>query len=256
MPPMGRGRHCAVCDKVVRDFEYSNAEEIKAEIENGSVHCGRFSSKAMALQPLAIQAFAKIPLAYLKKVVFALTLVFGLEAWGISHAQAQTLQPAVDALRFQDNLAAALQDTSNELRIVGTIQDVYTRESVMHASVVLYHRGEPIQGTLSNSEGKFELVVQKDDLSEGVFDLHLSYLGKTREDKGIKADFHEFLYLIDASQFLPTVEIEGRANSMILGELVYVGILNPAIGEDRQIYRPLDEWLMMNFSEIHHDGRW
>lgn len=258
MSPAERGRHCAVCDKVVHDFRGMLADAIDEVIAKSPKQvCGRVDATAVSPNPFVVQVLAKFPVERLRVFVLAFVMAFGLEVWGISTLQAQIVQPAVEALQMGQNLESALQDSSKQIRIQGIVQDVYTREPVAMASVAAYQGNNFIIGTLTNAEGKFELVIPKSAILRDTFDLHLSYLGKTRKDVGIHSDIREFAYLIDASMFLEGVSIQGRTEPWVVGVLISPRMANvPGLYNEKSLYRPLDEWLMMHNSEVHHSGRW
>jgi hypothetical protein len=257
-----RGRHCAQCNKTVRDFTNTLPEAILAEVTNnpGKI-CARISRSAITPALLHAQTWIRFPAERLRIFVLAFVLVFGLEVWGISRAQARTVQPAVDNLKNPENLQAAVQDTATEIIIKGKVVDVYTREPVEMAQIILYQKGSLVKGTFTDEEGKFEIKLPKDTLSMEDFDLHLHYMGKTRTDLQIASDAREFLYLIDASGMIDGIAIaEPRIweeDNILLGQLITesscsLGLQAPG----RTLFRPLDEWLIMNLSEIKPVSRW
>jgi hypothetical protein len=265
MSPAERGRHCAKCDKVVRDFTGMEPEAIQAVLAQmpGRV-CGRVDRSAVAPSPvLNAMALVRLPAERLRIFVLAFVMVFGLEVWGISSAEAQTVQPAVDLLQKQENLEAAVQSSADEIRIRGKVMDVYTREPVQYAHVMILEDGQLLKGTLTDEDGRFELMIEKETLKGDTFDLHLSYLGKTRKDKGLRKDLREFIYLIDASQMMEGLAINSGDwipdDPYLMGDIISLGLSTDVRGyysNNKALFRPLDEWLMMNFSEIHHSGRW
>lgn len=252
------GRHCAKCDKVVRDFSGLSQPEILEELAGISDQvCGRVDAKALHPATVPFPLLAKFPAERIRLFLVAFVVVFGLEVWGIPVAEAQTVQSAVDSLKLVGNLISAIQDSSREWHLKGKVEDVYTREPVAYAMVAVYEGEHFIQGTTTEEDGTFDLTVTKDSLHLATFDLHLSYLGKIRKDVGISSDHREFLYLIDASRMMDGIIIADEEYMQLTGVVMITryGVENKFY-PDGDLYRPLDEWLMMHNSEIHHNGRW
>jgi hypothetical protein len=259
MTPEDRGRHCAVCDKVVRDFVGMELNVIQAELQKANDKvCGRLDSENVFTEPLKELVLVKYPVERLRVFVLAFVLVFGVEVWGVSKVEAQTVQPEIEKLQSSDVLATAVLDSNSHLRISGKVEDVYTREPVMQARVSVYQAGKLIDGAWSKEDGSFSIEIPNDSLVGDTFDLQLYHNGKIRWDAGIFRDLREFHYLIDASRLMDEVAIHEKVNWYLMGDLQYItgGMIHQPVGSTRSLYRPLDEWLMMNFSEINHTGRW
>ncbi|MBL0017575.1 MAG: hypothetical protein IPP17_14355 [Bacteroidetes bacterium] len=254
-----RGRQCAVCDKVVRDFVGMELNVIQAELQHSSDKvCGRLDPENVSAEPLKELVLVKYPLERLRVFVLAFVLVFGVEVWGVSEVDAQTVQPEVEKLQSSGVLAGALQDSAKVFRISGKVEDVYTREPVMQARVSVYQGGKLIDGGWTREDGSFSIEIPKTSMVGDTFDLQLYHNGKIRWDSGIPSDLREFQYLIDAARLMDEIAIRDRSVQYIVGDLRYVtvGMIHQSVGSTRSLYRPLDEWLMMNFSEINHTGRW
>lgn len=259
MTPADRGRHCAKCDKVVRDFVGMDTEAILEELKRtpGKV-CGQLDRKNVSTELIKDQVWAKYPVERLRTFVLAFVLVFGIEVWGVTESQAQTVQPVIEKMQASDQLLEAVKDSAATIRISGKVEDVYTREPVMQARISVYHGGVLIGGDWSKEDGSFAIEIARDSLAFNSFDLQLYHNGKIRWDSGIHRDLREFRYLIDASLMLKGISIEEEIEWSIRGDLFALGMftsVNP-VSDQKQLYRPLDEWLMMHQSEIKHTGRW
>jgi hypothetical protein len=225
--------------------------------------------RARLAQPLPAIAAYQVPATRLRLFVMAFVLAFGFETWGISALQAQVLKPGITALRDPKNLQSALSDAdSNEVVLRGRVLDVYTREPVAYANVMAFSAGKLVSGTLSDTAGDFELRFPKQSIQGETYQLRLRYQGREREDLDITADIRSFVYLIDASFMVEGLEVQEMRSRfewedpIIMGQLITTTECDfswrslPSTGTTKALYRPLDEWLMMNNSEIHHSGRW
>jgi hypothetical protein len=266
MSPEEKGRHCALCDKVVRDFSGMPKSEIISELSSadGKV-CGRIPKSEIDALPFEAMAISRFPVERLRFFLLAFVLVFGLEALGVSHAEAQKTKPVIESLRKPQRLRSAVQDTSKEIQLKGRILDVYTQEPVPFVRVAVYEGDRLVKGVLSDTAGRFEFNLPKSDLHETTYDIKISHHGRERLDTGIGHDIKELLYLVDAAYSISGLEVMGSRSISLLGETsMGLMIMDPKTiaaysisSRDRAtLYRPLDEWLMMNHSEIHHSGRW
>lgn len=257
------GRFCDLCKKVVRDFTGVPDVEVQLAIkaENGEV-CGRIERERVEKVPFVTAVLARFPESRLRFFLLAFVMAFGWEIWGISTVQAQQLEESREELRKHETMRQALVDTG-EVVITGLVEDVYTREAVPFARVSVYQNGELMEGAMTDAEGKFRIAVERERFTGATYDLQLYHEGRIRWDSKIHLDIRDFKYLIDASIMLEGVPITANLswNSFrdVVGTLTYWrsnckwGDLNPSGAE---LYRPLDEWLMMHSSEIHHSGRW
>lgn len=258
MTPAERGRHCAVCDKVVRDFVGMKPDAIFAELREATGNiCGMLDRSVVSTEPLKEQVWAKYPLERLRVFVLAFVLVFGVEVWGVSEVDAQTVQPEIEKLQTSGVLTAVVRDSAAVIRLAGKVEDVYTREAVMQARISVYQAGKLIDGGWTKEDGAFSIEIPSASLVGDTFDLQLYHNGKIRWDSGIHRDLREFHYLIDAARLMDVVAIHVTKVKYLRGDLLCIsGMDIPNAGNTKTLYRPLDEWLMMNFSEINHTGRW
>lgn len=79
MRPEEKGRFCAVCTKVVRDFTQTPVAEIAAEIRAaapGSV-CGKVSAAQLQAQPMPVELWMRFPIGRVRRFLLALVVCFG-----------------------------------------------------------------------------------------------------------------------------------------------------------------------------------
>ncbi|MFN8393911.1 MAG: hypothetical protein U0176_04485 [Bacteroidia bacterium] len=257
------GRFCDRCSKVVRDFAGVPDAEVQQAILTGKGEvCGRIERDRVTKLPFVTAVLARFPESRLRFFLLAFVMAFGWEVWGLSTLQAQRLEESREELRKPETMRQALVDTG-EVVITGLVEDVYTREAVPFARVSAYQNGELLEGAMTDAEGRFRIVVERERFKGATYDLQLYHEGRIRWDSKIALDIREFKYLIDASIMLEGVPITANLSwdsfRDVVGILTYWrsnckwGDLNPSGAE---LYRPLDEWLMMHSSEIHHSGRW
>lgn len=267
------GRRCLKCDKVVRDFRGMDEAAILGQItSNAGKICGRVDQAILKRPPLEGFALVRFPSERLRFFVLAFVMAFGLEVWGISTADAQTVQPSVEALKDKENLRFALNVPSvTDVVLIGKVLDVYTQAPVEGAQVMAYDGALLLAGTMSDTAGNFELRIPKEAFVGDTYQLRLRYMGRERRDHEIQRDVREFIYLIDASQMIDGITIlassydDDKWGGTLVGEIIPIlpvrnisgirSLNSPTFGKE-SLYRPLDEWLMMHHSEIHHSGRW
>lgn len=258
------GRFCDSCKKVVRDLTGMPDADVRHVIQagNGDV-CGRIERERVEKLPFVTAVLARIPASRLRFFLIAFVVAFGWQVWGLSCAHAQRLEPSRNELRKPEALRQALVDTG-EVVVTGLVEDVYTREAVPFARVSVYQNGELLEGALTDAEGRFRIVVDRERFMGPTYDLQLYHQGRIRWDSKINMDIRDFKYLIDASVMLEGFPITANKSPWdyddpIVGSLIYSSIIctwGHHSSSGAGLYRPLDEWLMMHSSEIHHSGRW
>jgi hypothetical protein len=263
MPEAEQGKHCAKCAKVVRNFVGIDHAAILSEMQAASEPiCARIDASVIQSPRLHGHRAMWFSPVRLKQFAIAFVLAFGFEVWGLSQVQAQKLQPLLEAMRDTAKLDAAINDHLRESNVLrGKVVDVYTREPVQFARVRVYIEDKMLAETMSDEAGRFELSFPKNARNSEGYELRLLYLGQERRDHIVGVDVAEFSYLIDASQMIEGIEINERIYPWSVDPIfsiskgTLVGMLAMTM-EDRSFYRPLEEWLIMNFSEIHPSGRW
>lgn len=273
-----RGRHCAVCDKVVTDFTRMEMPEIHATLSGSTDTCGRFRPEQVDRPPLRGSLRYRYPLHRMRIFLAAFIASFGFQVWGFSSAEAQNMELNVKVLQTEEGMNRVIEAEKNadasEIRLRGRVLDTFTDEPVELASLRVYENGRFITKTYSDEEGRFCLVIPKDRFQGDSYDLQISYLGLTRTEEAIPHDTPEMIAYIDVGYTMDVVQIHARRPSVLgtgmtgtvtLAGNTIMGIsdrtgplisVSGAIHDGRAFYRPMDEWLMMHSSEIHHSGRW
>ena len=257
MTPEAQGRHCAICDKVVRDFTNSPTSEIEAVLkaEKGNV-CGRVKKRDLAPEPISGYCFQLFPIQRLRFFLLAFVCAFGLEVWGISTVEAQSVEGRIASLNSPEVLKEVIGEDSSRLQVKGLVKDVFTQQPVGFVTIKLIQNGVVVGGALTDEEGRFAFDILKSELDGDFYDLKMTYLGRERIDENLNVDVKEVAYLIDPGVELEGIEIVERGG-WITGDIITVGaVCSFETFDNKILYRPLDEWLMMNNSEIHHSGRW
>ncbi len=268
------GKLCAKCNKFVRNFIGMDPSAIFEELDNATGElCGLFDRDMVAPPRLEGFALLRFPAERLRLFVIAFVVAFGLEVWGVSPAIAQSVTPSVQSLKDPRTLQFLLQTPNKEdIVLRGKVADVYTREPIVAAQVMAFDGERLLSGVVSDTGGNFELRIAKGTLVEETYQLRLRYLGRERRDHEIARDVTEFLYLIDASMAIEGITVSDQLlvdEISVLGGACITTVTTPTLRdrtwrtvtcrgafEERSLYRPLDEWLMMHNSEIHLEGRW
>ncbi len=254
MRPEEKGRFCAVCTKVVRDFTQMPVSAIAAEVQAaapGSV-CGRVTTAQLKAQPLPMELWMRFPIGRVRRFLLALVVCFGPSLWGLDAAVAQTVQ--------QKAAHAPVRVT----RLSGTIVDNISGEPLPGVQVSAQHDGEVGGTAQTDSSGQFSIPLKAAFVKRGAYALHLSYLGLERDVYGIPNDVAEVGITIDASTVLPEIPIRDHTVEPLDHGWVGITIANP-VGQltyrypakENKVYyyNPLDEWIWMRNSEVNHVGR-
>lgn len=257
MLPENCGRKCAACNKVVHDFSASNEHEIENAISSSSSQiCGRFPSNLVEKGELQGYAFHTFPMQRLRLFIIAFVCAFGLEVWACSDIMAQVNEAGISNLKDSIATEVLVANESDSVHVKGEVLDIYDFSPVLGVQVTILQNGNSIFQTFTNLDGQFEVSIPKSIFDSENYDLELSYLGRSRINEGIRLDVEYVSYLIDAGIQLPSVSITENRN-ILQGVVIEMGMLTMRFSfETKTLYRPLDEWLMMNFSEIHLSKRW
>jgi hypothetical protein len=254
MRPEEKGRFCAVCTKVVRDFTQTPVAEIVAEVQaaaHGSV-CGKVGTAQLKAQALPVELWMRFPIGRVRRFLLALVVCFGPSLWGLDAAVAQTVQQK------------AAHAPARVTGISGTIVDKYSHEPLPGVYVTAQN-GDEIGGTAqTDSSGQFSIPLKAAFVKRGAYTLHLGYLGQERQVYDIPNDVAELGIMIDASTVLPEIPIRDHTVAPLdhgwigiikenpVGNLTYI---YPATENKGYYYNPLDEWIWMRNSEVNHVGR-
>jgi hypothetical protein len=143
------------------------------------------------------------------------------------------------------------------------------------AGVRLMRGHEVVDGTLSDLEGYFSLKIPQTMRQDTSLRLVISFLGRTISEIPLPQGHAEVALVVSASMELDPIEIWSEEENWGITDCpsvmpycgkppvtmssLEVAKVRCVIGFRREpelLYRPLDEYLMMHSSEIHHNGRW
>lgn len=163
MSPEEKGRHCAVCKKVVRDFTKESEEEIRRSfIENNGKLCGRFLPAQLAANNFSYQ-LSRSHFRQLRNFCFALILTFSATLCSFKTARAENLVHRMKekCLQYADTLV----QNDSVLTISGKILDAVTKEEVPFANVVLLDSGAIISKTQADINGQYKITANKKQIT-------------------------------------------------------------------------------------------
>jgi hypothetical protein len=209
MTPEEKGRHCAVCDKVVRDFTQNTPEEVAAELLQSTGLCGRFRTEHLYQAGGAMQIAYRFPVERIRHFVLAFVMTFGLSAWGLAENEIKTMEPAIAAFQkmpIEEVLAIPVPDSS---RIYGLVLDEKSHEPLAEAVITAEMNGKVITRCVTDSSGVFHLQVTRQD-RRGMA-LRVQWMDKMTLRERVPTDIHEITVLIDGGIEANEVVIEGRA---------------------------------------------
>lgn len=199
--------------------------------------------------------------------VCQLFAVIAFSLFGIVNIQAQNIELQAPQPRFV-----------SETEIRGVLRDVYSNEPLQFVQVIVEQDGKTSQKLKTNELGEFVIIRSNLDTEFPTVRLKIDYLGQEVRSEELEVNVAEIEAHVDAGIALEKVVIyepQGNGENTSCRMPVHKGIhcgkpnaslevratkrtIRPiqASAYVSSIYRPLDEWLMMNYSEIHHSGRW
>lgn len=256
MRPEEKGRFCAVCTKVVRDYTQVPAHVVAREVANapaGSI-CGRVSQAQLQPKELPAQVWLRFPIGRVRRFLVALVVCFGPSLWGMDAALAQSLPKK------------AAQVPLRVKALSGTILDKYSFEPLQGVQVTVVRNGEVGGQALSDSSGKFTIPLKAEFVRKGAYNLVMTYLGLQRTTYEIPNDIAEIGIQIDAATVLPEIPIHaavsreyepGWTGVIKSDPLGSIHLMRPLDNSFKgYYYNPMDEWIWMRNSEVIHTGRW
>jgi hypothetical protein len=253
MRPEEKGRFCATCTKVVRDFTDMPVEAIVQEVKAapaGSI-CGRVRPNHSAKQELPAQLWLRFPVGRLRHFLAALVVCFGPHLLGLDAAVAQTVQQKIARAPAQAR------------QLKGTVLDQVSGDPLCAVQIIA-QRGEEGGGhAVSDSSGKFTLALKPEFIRGGAYELVISYLGMEKSTYSIPQDITEVGITIDASTHLPEIYISDKGmpsdahwvGTIQISTVGNICLFQPTENLQKYYYNPLDEWIWMRNSEVIHTGR-
>lgn len=263
MNPEGKGRYCDSCEKVVVDFTNFSSQEIEEHLTKASGQsCGRFKQVQISNPTLEGHTFYRFPVQRVRLFLMAFVAAFGLEILGLN---GDTLEAST--FPSETELIEKGFEYGDSIRVHGKVLSVIDNEPLMYVTVLARMGEEVISATMSDVDGNFELSVPKEKVESGEYDLVIRYLGRERIEEGMRKDVEELVLFIDNSYALASVAMHAFHSPTdrygdnigifeVEPECHLVGLTYTSFEQLPHFYRPMDEWLMMNFSEINHAGRW
>lgn len=229
MTPQEKGRLCAQCDKVVRDFTHLTTEEIQEELKTVSGRtCGRVRAEQITpVPPRHVEWWVKFPVQRLRVFIFAFIAVFGMEVWGLSQAQASewaTLQAELqDPTLLADYLA---EPQSGRITLRGKVLDAEDGSPVEYAAVVIEYQGEVVTGSYTNEDGYFKIVFDTEETGNQPYSVRIRYLSNEVVKENVATDIEEMLVFITTGVTLKDVslvaeEFHGRNIHILEGDLIH-----------------------------------
>lgn len=166
MTPKSDGRHCAHCDKVVRDFTAYSDSQILSAIKNDNV-CGRFRPDQIN-RPFGHRDESS------KKWISVIATTLSLAA--AQSAQAQTIpDSAENSIHKSDTLNEVKinDDDQNRVILKGNVSDKVTGEELFQVYITVENTEFR---TASNFDGDFELAISE-ELVENGFTMKFTTFG-------------------------------------------------------------------------------
>lgn len=260
MRPEDRGRHCARCNKVVRDFTTHSPDQILDTLQAAPVGtiCGRVQAQHLTPPELPAQVWMRYPITRLRNFLIALIAAFGWSILGISDLDAQSL-PTPRPAKIKPIAASPLA-------LRGIVREQYSHDPLQGVQITAIRQGTLGGTAISDSTGHFELPLSPDFLKKGPYDLQLHYFGLLYTEPQVQPDIAELAITVDMSIDLPAIPLTSTIPVsrdpetttgvvMVVGNIHHVTLAPLDYHPDKYLYRPLDEWLMMHNSEINHTGR-
>jgi Secretion system C-terminal sorting domain len=206
MTPEEKGRHCDVCSKVVKDFTRMQTHEIVDSLKHseGEV-CGRINIKELS----PINRKQRL-IFWLKEVVYGKAMYPIMALLGISllnkKAQAQIRDyPLLGKVAINN-----FHTNTKKLTLV--VKSTVGNSAISDAGIsIISGVNRPIEGFKTDTNGRFSITIDQDDLAGSTVEIEISAAGYTNKRVQIK--------LIKDIQ---TVEIKMENEIMMLGAMIYI----------------------------------
>lgn len=178
MTPVGQGRFCSSCNKVVVDFTNATEEKLNQLLtEKQGTICGRFQThqvnKNFPNHNFKRAVFRKFKLAVVSAGAF-----FGFNMMTNEKAISQTIDFSnqygrksgieISKLKFSDTTKIIIQ---------GKLKDKTTLESIPFATILVKNGDQELGTAISDDDGNFKLEFERGNFPHVKADLIVSYLG-------------------------------------------------------------------------------
>lgn len=266
MTPEERGRLCAVCDKVVRDFTQSTREQVVAELSTGTNICGRFRTEHLHSKGTGVSFAYQFPVERLRVFIIAFVMTFGLSTWGFADNDLKELEPILSEIQkkpVEEIISAPAPDSTG---VYGLVLDRISAEPVTGALITAELNGVVIGRAVSDSIGFFQVKVSRRQ-RKGMA-LRVSFQDSMLLQENIPTDVKEITILVDGGITTETVEITAfkpdKARSITMGVEISDPPLNQGISiavhpahcgcftfdEGNRYYHKLHDYIQMRSSEV------
>ncbi len=187
MIPNDAGRHCSSCDKTVVDIRSKSNLEIKSLVETTDSVCAVANKH---------QLYNYQYVRPIKRLAFALLIVFGNALFSISASAQETTQQLKETYLKSDSTKATTI-------LIGTVLE-YNDEPMPFANVGIYLNNVAIAGTTTDFDGKYKIVLDETYLGKE-FTLRVSYVGyypQEVKNMVIKKGIIEHNFILDGQRDL------------------------------------------------------
>lgn len=204
-----KGRFCAVCSKVVRDFSQMDtqvAAEIIAAAPVGSI-CGRFRQSQVTPPSRSWLSPKNLPMS-LRRFLIVLVICFGPGVMGL-HAES--------ASQLRQEYIAQAQDSN---AITGSVVDHNTGKLLRDMQVRLMRGKQVVASCMVDANGEFQLDLPYEVVKRRSYNLVLAYEGRDLAQYRVNGAVSALLLAFDRSQSfikVPFVGGEEPSTAMMLG---------------------------------------
>jgi len=176
--PTQKGRFCASCQKEVIDFTTWSDEQIKQYfVARPSSTCGRFASNQLTTYRTDTSTHFKLQSRWAVTVAFILLLISRP-----TEAQTKRTRTNQEQVDIKSNLPTGRLDSITRVTISGVVIGAEDAELLPGISIL---RKGTTQGVVTDSEGKFEMVINH---PKSVETLVTSFIGFTTIEYEVIAD--------------------------------------------------------------------
>jgi hypothetical protein len=203
-----KGRFCAVCSKVVRDFtgmDTQAAADIIAAAPVGSI-CGRFRQSQVTPPSRSWLSPKNLPMS-LRRFLIVLVICFGPGVMGL-HAES--------ASQLRQEYIAQAQDSN---AITGSVVDHRTGRLLRDIEVRLMRGKQVVAVAVVDANGEFQLELPGDTGKRRSYSLVLAYKGRDLAQYRVNGAANALLLAFDhASHYsIPFVGDEQDGPIMLMG---------------------------------------
>jgi hypothetical protein len=198
MRPEEKGRFCAVCTKVVRDFRGTPLPEVMATLSEAGPGnmCGLFSAAQLAAPvELPAKIWYRAPSSRLRHFLLALLACFGPAFLGLNAAWTQRV------------VQQAQVRTALPRQVEGFVIDEISGDS-LPGVYIQARRGTVItHAAITNRRGHFTLLLPASFVKDAPYELVVTYLDVHRTTRIVPPQTTDLAVYIDGSTVLQTAVV-------------------------------------------------